>query len=70
MVTIDQIWQYIDANVPFYVYLNDGRKFFVKDRTWIGAHPSRKSSSVTIYGPAHEEEHFVPLHAISSMSHD
>jgi hypothetical protein len=68
MTTIDKIWEYIDANEPFTVHLSDGRKFLIKDMHWIGAHPSRKSSSVTIYGPGEEEEHFVPLFAVTSIT--
>jgi hypothetical protein len=65
---IAKIWQYIDANEPFTVQLSDGRKFLVKDAHWLGAHPSRKSSSVTIHSPGEEEEHFVPLFAVTSIT--
>jgi hypothetical protein len=68
MTTIDKLWEYVDNDEPFTVHLSDGRHFFIKDHHWIGAHPSRKSAVVTIYGPGEEEEHFVPLFAITSLS--
>lgn len=68
MTTIEKLWQYIDENEPFTVHLSDGRSLFVKDFHWIGAHPSRKGTAVTIYGPGEEEEHFVPLRAITSIT--
>jgi hypothetical protein len=68
MTTIEKIWEYIDHDESFTIALSDGRKFLVKNRHWIGAHPSRKSSAVTVYGPGDEEEHFIPLLAITSVS--
>jgi hypothetical protein len=68
MTTIQEIWTYIDANEPFMVHLSDGRRFFVKDRHWISAHPSRKGSSIRIYGPNEDEEHFIPLFAVTTIS--
>jgi hypothetical protein len=68
VTTIDKIWQYIDANEPFTVQSSNGRKFLVKDLHWIGAYPSRKRSSVTIHGLSGEEEHFVPLFAVTSTA--
>ena len=68
MTTIEKLWEYIEANEPFTIHLSDGRKFFVKDHHWIGAHPSRKSNAVTVYGPGNEEEHFIPLFAITSIT--
>jgi hypothetical protein len=68
MTTIDKIWEYIDANEPFFIHLIDGRKFFIKDLHWISTHPSRQSAAITVYGPGEEEEHFVPVFAISSLT--
>jgi hypothetical protein len=68
MTIIEKVWEYIDSNEAFYVHLNDGRKYFVKDFHWIGSHPSRKGTNVTIYGPGEDEEHFVPVYAISSIT--
>jgi hypothetical protein len=68
MTTLEKIWNFIDQNEPFTLDLSDGRSFFVKDHHWIGAHPSRKSSAVTVYGPGEDEEHFVPLFAITSVT--
>lgn len=68
MTTIEKIWEYIERDEPFTIWLRDGRHFVVKDHHWIGAHPSRKSSVVTVYGPGDEEEHFIPLAAVTSVS--
>jgi hypothetical protein len=68
MTTLEEIWTYIDANEPFKVHLSDGRHFFVKDQHWISAHPSRKGTSVRIFGPGEEEEHFIPLSAVTDIS--
>ena len=68
MTTIEEIWTYIDAGESFTVFLSDGRRFFVKDHHWISTHPSRKSSSIRVFGPANEEEHFIPISAITSVS--
>jgi hypothetical protein len=68
MTTIEEIWTLIDADEPFTVHLSEGRSFYVKDHHWISAHPSRKSTSVRIFGPADEEEHFIPLFAVTSVS--
>ena len=58
----------IDADEPFTVFLSDGRRFLLKDHHWISAHPSRKSNSIRIFGPGDEEEHFIPVSAITSLS--
>lgn len=68
MTTIEEIWTYIDANEPFQVHLSDGRHFLVKDRHWISTHPSRKGTSVRIFGAGEDEEHFIPLFAITDIS--
>ena len=70
MTTIAKIWEFIDSDESFTIYLTDGRNFFIKDHHWIGAHPSRKTNAVTVYGPGEEEEHFVPLAAITSIGHN
>ena len=68
MTTIEKVWDFIDSNEPFTVHLNDGRSFLIKDHHWIGTHPSRKGTTLTIYGPGEDEEHFVPLFAIRSLT--
>jgi hypothetical protein len=68
MITIEKIWEYIDSDTSFTIHLSDGRRFFIRDHQWIGAHPSRKSSSITAYGPGDEEEHFIPISAITSLT--
>jgi hypothetical protein len=68
MTTIEEIWTYIDTNEPFTVHLSDGRKLFVPDSHWVGAHPSRKGTAIRIFGPGEDEEHVVPLRAVTSVS--
>jgi hypothetical protein len=68
VTTIDKIWEYIESDESFTVHLSDGRSFFIKNHHWIGVHPSRKSNVITLYGPGDQEEHFVPLNAITSIS--
>lgn len=70
MTSIEKIWEYIENDKPFTIYLSDGRSFFIRNHHWIGAHPSRKGSTITIYGPGDEEEHFIQLPAITSLSRD
>jgi len=60
MTTLEEIWTYIDAN--------DGGRFLVKDHHWISTHPSRNSSSIRVFGAANEEEHFIPVSVITSVS--
>jgi hypothetical protein len=68
MTAIEKVWDFIEANEPFTVHLNDGRSFFIRDAHWIGTHPSRKGTTLTVYGPGEDEEHFIPLFAISSLT--
>jgi hypothetical protein len=42
------------------------RQFFVT--TGESAHPSRKSRSIRIFGEPEDEEHFIPVFAITSVS--
>jgi hypothetical protein len=70
MTTIEKIWEYIESGQSFTIFLNDGRHFWIRDRHWIGAHPSRKSSNITTYGPGDQEEHFIPLASVTSLSRD
>jgi hypothetical protein len=66
-MTFEEIWTYIDANEPFIVFLSDGRRFLVKDHHWISSHPSRKGTSIRVYGSADDEEHYIPIFAITSI---
>lgn len=68
MTVIEQILQYKQANQPFTVHLNDGRRFLITHGDFISTHPGGKGTNVIVYGQAENEEHFVPLFAISSVS--
>ena len=53
---------------PFVVHLNDGRALRIRAGDYIALNPSGKGSNVTVYGDGEDEEHFVPIFAISSVS--
>lgn len=53
---------------PFVVHLNDGRALRIRAGDYISLNPSGKGTNVTVYGDGEDEEHFIPIFAISSVS--
>ena len=53
---------------PFVVHLNDGRALRIRAGDYISLNPSGKGTNVTVYGEGEDEEHFIPIFAISSAS--
>ena len=53
---------------PFVVQLNDGRALRIRAGDYISLNPSGKGTNVTVYGDGEDEEHFIPVFAISSVS--
>jgi hypothetical protein len=53
---------------PFVVHLNDGRALRIQAGDYISLNPSGKGTNVTVYGAGEDEEHFIPIFAISSVS--
>ncbi|MBV8378325.1 MAG: hypothetical protein JO279_15110 [Verrucomicrobia bacterium] len=69
MTISEKIHSLVAANQTFTIHLSDGRPpLDVRGRDWISMHPSGKGTSVTVYGPGDEEEHWIPLFAITSVS--
>jgi hypothetical protein len=68
MTTAERILGHKHSNRPFTVYLSDGRAFDVKTGEYVSLNPSGKGSNITVYGPGEDEEHFIPLFAVSSVS--
>jgi hypothetical protein len=52
---------------PFWIYLSDGRSFFIPTGDHISLHPSGQGHAVMIYGPGPDEDHYVPMYAITSV---
>ena len=53
---------------PFVVHLNDGRALRIRAGDYISLNPSGKGTNVTVYGDGEDEERFIPIFAISSVS--
>jgi hypothetical protein len=68
MTTSERILEHKHANQPFTLHLSDGRKFFVTGGDHISLNPSGKGTNVIVYGPGEDEEHFIPVFAITSVS--
>ncbi len=43
-------------------------KFFINSGDYISLNPSGKGTNVIEYGPGEDEEHFIPIFAITSVS--
>jgi hypothetical protein len=68
MTTGERILEHKHSNRPFTVQLSDGRAFDVKTGDYVSLNPSGKGSNIIVYGPGEDEEHFISLFAISSVS--
>jgi hypothetical protein len=64
----EQILQHKHADQPFTVHLSDGRRFLIPHPDFISTHPSGKGTNLIVYGTAENEEHFIPVFAITSIS--
>ena len=67
MTTSERILEYKHANQPFALQLSDGRKFFLTGGDCISLNPSGKGTNVIVYGPGEDEEHLIPVFAITSV---
>jgi hypothetical protein len=52
----------------FVVHLNDGHALRIPAGDYISLNPSGKGTNVTVYGDGEDEEHFIPIFAISGVS--
>ena len=68
MTTIEAIQNHKLGNQPFWILLSDGRSFKIPHGDYVSVHPSGKGTAVTVYGLAEDEEHFIPIFAITSVS--
>jgi hypothetical protein len=68
MTTVEKIREFADANQRFRLHLSDARILEVKGRDWISIHPSGRGTILTVYGPGDDEEHWMPIFAITSVS--
>jgi hypothetical protein len=68
MTTAERIREHKHSNRPFTVHLSDTRAFDVKTGEDVSLNPSGKGSNITVYGPGEDEEHFIPLFAVSTVS--
>jgi hypothetical protein len=68
MTTSEQILEYKQANRPFRIHLADGRYFLISSGDYISLNPSGQGTDVTVYGPGEDEQHFIPIFAITSVS--
>jgi hypothetical protein len=68
MTTTERILELKHENRPFTIHLSDGRAFRILGADWVSLHPSGRASNITVYGQGDEEEHHIPLFAITSVS--
>jgi hypothetical protein len=66
MTIAERLLELKHSGQPFVVHLNDGRLLRIRD--CISLNPSGKGANVTVYGDGEDEEHFIPIFAISSVS--
>jgi hypothetical protein len=68
MTLMEKIRDFAETGRPFKLHLSDSRVLEVKGRDWISTHPSGQGTIVTVYGPGNDEEHWIPVFAITSVS--
>jgi len=68
MTAIQQILEHKHAKVPFSIHLNDGRRFLIDHPDFVSVHPGGQGTSVLVYGHGPDEEHYIPIFAITSVS--
>jgi hypothetical protein len=68
MTIAETILELKHSGQSFVVYLADGRALPVRNGDYISLNPSGRGTNVTVYGDGDDEEHFVPIFAISSVS--
>ena len=68
MTAVQQILEHKKAKQPFTIHLSDGRRFFIDHEDFVSVHPSGQGTSVLIYGHGPDEEHYIPVFAITSVS--
>ncbi len=68
MTIAERLLELKHSGQPFVVHLNDGRALRIRAGDYISLNPSGKGTNVTVYGYGDDEEHFIPIFAISSLA--
>jgi hypothetical protein len=68
MTIAERLLELKHSGQAFVVHLNDGRALRIRAGDYISLNPSGKGTNVTVYGDGEDEEHFIPIFAISSVS--
>ena len=68
MTIAERLLELKHSGQPFVVHLNDGCALRIRAGDYISLNPSGKGRNVTVYGDGEDEEHFIPVFAISSVS--
>ena len=68
MTIAERLLELKHSGQAFVVHLNDGRAIRIRSGDYISLNPSGKGTNVTVYGEGEDEERFVPIFAISSVS--
>jgi hypothetical protein len=68
MTIMEKIRDFAETDRPFRLHLLDFRVLEVRARDWISTHPSGQGTIVTVYEPSNDEEHWIPLFAITEVS--
>jgi hypothetical protein len=67
MTIAERILELKHSGQPFVIYLTDGRALRIPGGDYISLNPSGRGSNVTVYGGGQDEEHFIPIFAISRV---
>ena len=68
MTIAERLLELKHSGQPFVVHLNDGRALRIRTGDRISLNPSGKGANVTVCSDGEDEEHFIPIFAISSLS--
>jgi hypothetical protein len=68
MTIMKKIRDFDDTDRTFKLHMTESRVKEVRGREWNSTHPSGQGTIVTVYGPGNDEEHWIPVFAITSVS--
>jgi hypothetical protein len=68
MTIMEKIRDFAETDRPFRLHLSDSRVLEVRGWDWISTHPSGQGTIVTVYAPGNDEEHWISVFAITSVS--
>jgi len=67
MTAVQRILGHKRAKEPLTIHLSDGRRFLIDHHDFVSVHPSGQGTSVLVYGHGPDEEHYIPVFAITSV---